>query len=182
MPNIDFDIVESPGETEVRVQAVRTEFANEVRTIVSEAVRRGAERARELAPRSDLFRNEGRRISDSIHYELPGYLPGGAGGGGEYEARFFASSDIAPHLKYVMEGTANDGAGHIFPAGGNLATASRGHHFTMSGVLAIEKEGEGVSFVRWVRGQRANSLWWEFATGVAERYVEERVHDIRTGT
>jgi hypothetical protein len=180
MPEIDFDIREYPGDTELRLQAVRTEFPREAAEIVGEAARRGAEKAREIAPRSNLFRNEGHRISDSILYELPKYLPGGFGGGGDYEARFFASDEIAPHLEYVLEGTpkGDPGEGKIFPkARGNLK-GTKGN----LGVLALQKEGEKVSFVRWVRGQHPQSGWWEVATGVAERYIEERINDILHGS
>jgi hypothetical protein len=163
MPNLDFKVTRSPAEVEVRIKAMRTKIAGEISDIVAEAARLGADEARALAPRSGIFRNEGRRISDSIQYEDSRFSAGGAGGGGSYRARFYASSTIAPQLSYVLEGTGGQG---------NIIRPTRGN------VLALQKEGEGVHFRRWVHGQDPQTAWWEAAHEVAERFVAERIHDI----
>jgi hypothetical protein len=46
------------------------------------------------------------------------YAPGGAGGGGQYEAVVSIDDDDVPHLRFVYEGT-----GIFGPAGGNIENA-----------------------------------------------------------
>lgn len=113
MPNVYFEI-KTYGEEPfagVRVRAVGEELRNELKTISRYAAHIGAEQARRSAPKSHFHRG-GPRLSEAI-VEQPEaqFMPGALGGGGFYETRFFASSNIAPHLVYVWHGSGLFGSG-----------------------------------------------------------------------
>lgn len=169
---MEFEIrPEYPGqipEVEARIQATGAEFRGMIKEVLREAAETGRKVAEAGAPRGPILeRNDGGRISDSIQISDVNYRPGGAGGGGFYTIRLFASSAIAPHLKYVFEGTADQGAAKIYPARGN--------------VLVLDKGGEGRKFVKWVHGQRAQTGWWEDAHIAVEGEIEAGVRGMNLG-
>lgn len=158
----------SGPELTARLQAVGAEFRGMIKTILEEAAEEGRRVAQAGAPRSGILRhNDGARISDSIQVTPVRFAAGGAGGGGFYEVSLSASTLIAPQLRYVLEGTANRGAGKIYPARGN--------------VLAIDKGGEGVHFRRWVHGQAPQTRWWEDAQDAVSASVEAGIESMHLG-
>lgn len=166
MGNLDFYVTPSQPDSvpqlTARIKAVSSELRDEVRAILKEAVAEGARVARIEAPRGNPGEGQrGRRISDSIVTGPIRYHPGGGGGGGYYEMSLEASSEIAPHLPFVFEGTGERGefpTGKILPAKGN--------------VMVIEKQGEGASFVRWTRGQMPQQKWWQDAHAAVEERLD----------
>lgn len=171
MGNLTFELV--PSQTAsgpqaiARIQAVNAEFRGAIKSLIEDAVAEGVRVARESAPRGEMFRHHGPTIADSIMAEPVRYHPGGAGGGGYYEASFSASSLIAPHLKFVFEGTGERGerpTGLIRPSQGN--------------VMAIQKEGEGVHFRAWARGQFPQQRWWEDAEAHADEVLAAGVRSL----
>ena len=159
--NIDFEVKERPGFIALRMHTMKDVLASEVRDMIHESVRRGAATARRLAPRGPILeRNDGRTIRDSVQEEYDPFAPGGRGGGGAYEARFYASGNIAPHLRYVLEGTKD-----VEP----ITSTTKGN------VMAMQKGGEKPVFRYEVSGQEANPYWWEAAREEAEIYLNQRI-------
>lgn len=148
-----------------RIQAVGKELRDEIRALIAEAVDEGRRVAEQEAPRGEERFHEGGRIRDAIRVSEVRYAPGGAGGGGFYEADLYASSDIAPQVRFVMEGTADEGRGLITPAHGN--------------VFPIEKEGEGIRYRSWVHGQRPQTAWWDHAREATRHYIEAGLDSIQ---
>lgn len=160
---------EYPGqiaEVSARIQAAGREFRDQIKAVLEEAAETGRKVAEAGAPRDLTFKNNGRRISDSILVDNVRYAPGGSGGGGNYEIRLYASGAIAPHLRYVFEGTGGRDR-KIYPAHGN--------------VLAIQKEGEEVSFRRWTHGQDPQTAWWEDAHYAMEDAITAGVQRMNVG-
>lgn len=133
------------------MRAVRAGVGEEIRGIIREALETGQRVAEMEAPRSGERFHEGAKIRDSIRIRIDqdSFAPGGSGGGGFYEGHLYVDSELAPQVRWVMEGTADEGAGLITPARGN--------------VFPIEKNGEGVRFRSWVHGQRPQRIWWDLA-------------------
>lgn len=172
MGNLSFQVVperNADGPRAIaRIQATGAEFRGAIKELIEEAVAEGVRYAKTHAPRGDSFHHQN-RIEDAITADPIRYHPGGAGGGGYYEASFSASSEIAPHLEFVFEGTGERGKDpHLIrPSQGNLHK-----------VMAIEKNGEPVSFVRWTRGQYPQQLWWEDAEAHTDAVLSEGVRNI----
>lgn len=144
------------GEVLIRVEANAKE---QTRHIIEHSARSAEAVMLAKVPRS----NSGNRdtIAASIR-SVSEYHPGGAGGGGFYEARVGPGEDAPGHLRYVMEGTG------LFGSGSLIRSAS-------GGVLAIEKRGEGVHFRTFSRGQRAQTQWYDDAIQAAELSMETGV-------
>lgn len=170
--NLDFNIREAGGSggrtAVVGMRAVQKDLQEFIKGLVERAAKEGQRVAEAEAPRGKSEPRDGRRIVDSIKVGHVHYSPGGLGGGGSYEVELYADGAIAPHLRYVYEGTANEGTGFIRPAKGNIA-----------GVLAIEKEGEGVHFRRWARGQKPQREWWRQGQRAAEEVIAEGIRTLR---
>lgn len=161
---------EYPGqglEITARIRAVNRSYRGLIQQILREAAEAGRKTAEIEAPRGEFGQHQGRRISDSIQVSEINYAPGGAGGGGFYEVHLYADSAIAPHLRYVFEGTAGEGVGRIYPAHGN--------------VFAIQKEGEATRFRPWVHGQRPQTAWWEHAHEAVESEIAFAVRGMNIG-
>ena len=163
---MEFEIKpEHPGqipEVTARIRSLGPELRGMIKDVLREAAEEGRKVAEARAPRGqDDWKNYGRRISDSIQVSEVRFAPGGAGGGGFYQITLYASSDIAPHLPFVFEGTADEGAGKIYPSKGN--------------VLALDKGGEGVHFRSWVHGQAPQTEWWEDAHVAVEQSINTNV-------
>lgn len=163
---MNFEIIpsrpDSIAELTVRMRALGGELRGQTRGVIAEALRIGQLTAEREAPRGPILeRNDGRKIADSINVDDANYSPGGSGGGGFYEGRLYADSTIAPHLQYVMEGTADQGRGLIRPSRGN--------------VLVFQKEGETVRFRPWVHGQRANTRWWDDAHAAVLESLDQQI-------
>jgi hypothetical protein len=91
------------------------------------------------------------------------YAPGGAGGGGQYEAVVSIDDDDVPHLRFVYEGT-----GIFGPAGGNIEAAQ-------GNVMAFGKRGEPDIFIENAEGQRPQTAWVENAAEAAEAAIAGEV-------
>jgi hypothetical protein len=168
MPNLTYSIRESGGTggrtTIIGIKAVRKEIAQQIRDALLESAKEGAAVARANAPRNkfDPDRNRGHKISDSIRVSESEYAPGGVGGGGSYKVELIADGAIAPHLRYVWQGT-----GNIRPSRGN--------------VLLIEKGGEGTQFRTKAKGQQAQTEWWEDATRALDAFLQDRIRKAGLG-
>lgn len=154
--------------TTARIRAVGAELRGLTTELLKHALEEGQRVAIREAPRAALFQgHEGQRISNSIHVSTIVYRPGGAGGGGFYEASLHADGDEAPHLLWVFQGTGERGiepTGKIGPAHGN--------------VMEIQKEGEEVRFRTFQRGQHPQQRWWEEARLRVEEVLETGVREI----
>jgi hypothetical protein len=169
--NLSWDAENVPGrtgrETVVKIRAVNEEIRSSIIETITEAVAEGESVAKAKVPHG---RGGGRghvRLSNAIKAGPVRYHPGGAGGGGFYEASLEVDASIAPQARWVMEGTgeyADLPFGRIYPARGN--------------VMVIMKQGESPSFVRWSRGQRPNTLWWEDANRRMEDSVARGIRNI----
>jgi hypothetical protein len=172
MPNLTYTIRKAgpPHDGPTAIVGIHT-FTKELREalkgVLEDALSQGHHTAVALAPRGKEDKNRGRRISDAIRTEDRPYHPGGHGGGGYYEAALIADANISPQVRYVFEGTAEEGRGNIYPAHGN--------------VLRIEKEGEGVKFRPSVRGQKPQTEWWEAAQREMENFIQDRIRTLGLG-
>jgi hypothetical protein len=94
------------------------------------------------------------------------YMPGGLGGGGNYEIHVGVDEDVAPHALYVIEGTGEHhiegGRGNIRPSNGNFMT--------------IMKEGEGMIFRSSAEGQLPQTEWFEDAQELANRIIRREIN------
>ena len=104
-------------------------------------------------------------LANSIRVGGIVYSPGGAGGGGFWEAEVSIGEGV-PYLKHVIEGTGIYGStGHmIYPANGN--------------VMRIQKEGENTRYVRYTRGQESNDLWLLKAQEAVNEVIRQAVSRI----
>lgn len=171
---MDFSVRRSPPDAIVSLRAQGDEWRKQIRGIVLEGARRGAMAARARAPRGkDGATQRGRRIVDAIRYDqrTPVAVPGGAGGGSQWQSRFWVDENIAPQIKFVWNGTRA-----IITARGNIG--QRGE-FTHRGVLKIQKEGEPIHYRNWVRGQKPQREWWYAAQRTADDYVKRTLREIQ---
>jgi hypothetical protein len=170
MGNLVFEVV--PDRTNdgpraiARIQAVGAEFRGAIKALIEEAVSEGVRVAKAEAPSGRDSRHE-IRIVDAITSTPVVYHPGGAGGGGFYEATIEASALVAPHLRWVFEGT-----GLHDPQGAHLIRPSHGN------VMGIQKEGEPTSYVRWTRGQARQQRWWEEAEQATDTVLAAGVRSL----
>ena len=107
-------------------------------------------------------------IMNQIHRDGPTWMPGGAGGGGEWKAIVGVKEGASKHPLYVEFGTGvYAGKGLIFAKGVTGLTGKR------QKVMAFKKRGEGGGkwIVRyWTRGQRGQhyfSRTWIVTNAVA---------------
>jgi hypothetical protein len=164
--NLNFEIIpdqpDSIADLEVKIQGLSGRMRTLAAEMMAQAVEAGRIVAEREAPRGPILERDSGRISDSIQIERGGLERGGVGGGSAYTIyRLYASSAIAPHLRYVMEGTADQGRGLINPSRGN--------------VLVLQKEGEIVRFRPWVHGQRANTRWWDQAHEAVQESLDSQI-------
>lgn len=161
---------EYPGQVPeliARIQATGAEARGFIKELLQESAELGRRVAESQAPRGNLFDHHGGGISDSIQISSIRYAPGGAGGGGFYEIDLYADSAIAPHLKYVFEGTADEGVGKIYPARGNVFT--------------FQKDGEERKFRPWIHGQRPQTAWWEHAHDAVDANISSGIQGMNLG-
>lgn len=95
------------------------------------------------------------------------YRPGGAGGGGFYEIEVGVNEEMAPHARYVIEGTGIYGES---PTNGIFPTNRK--------FMAFDKMGEETVFTRWTRGQRPQREWFEDAQELAQNIISRAIHGI----
>ena len=115
-------------------------------------------------------------IMNKIDRDGPVWMPGGAGGGGEWKAIVGVKEGESKHPLYVEFGTG------IYGGKGRLIFASGVHGLTgaRQGVMAFKKRGEGGGkwIVRyWVRGQRGQryfSRTWQVTNAVARSRILAR--------
>jgi hypothetical protein len=151
---MEFEIrTEGLTDFEVRVRAIGEDYRDQIIGAVKKAtVEAGTYMAAHVPFHSGaLFR--------AIEIGPVVYHPGGAGGGGFYEAHVGVNEEIAPHAIFVVEGTGIYGPQQsmIYPAKGN--------------VMVFEKGGEGSVFTKSSKGQEPRSAWFEVAQEVAEAVI-----------
>lgn len=103
-----------------------------------------------LAPRSSNY------ILEHIGREGPVWMPGGAGGGGEWKAIVGIKEGTSKHPLYVDQGTG------IY-AGQGLIWATQGPGYLTgkyAPVMTFQKEGEPRRFRYWTRGQRGQRYFY----------------------
>jgi hypothetical protein len=93
------------------------------------------------------------------------YLPGGAGGGGYYEARFGLDATQAPHAEHVIEGTG------IFGPRRNIIRT------TNDGPMRFEARGN-IVFAQSTIGQPPQTEWFEDAIELALQVLEAELYGI----
>jgi hypothetical protein len=106
----------------------------------------------------------------------PGYRPGGAGGGGFYEMRVGVDETQAPHADAVIHGTGifselNFQPG-IFPKAPNTAL-----RFPGTGNFGTPSK-DGMFYRAYVRGQEAQTAWFENAMEMATQVVESELYGL----
>lgn len=170
-------------QADIRLRAVPG-FREEVRDAVNSAVGAAWLHAFEHVP----VKTGNTRAA--IHMTpAPKYRPGGAGGGGSWEASVGVDTTLAPQAAWLLSGTGIYGpedrtikprlrapAGSIFPSMREgreiLRRSSRGK----GGVLTFQKVGEERRFRPEVTGQEAQTEWWFGALDVARAVLNERIH------
>jgi len=97
------------------------------------------------------------------------YRPGGAGGGGTYEAEVGLEESLAPHAQFVIEGTG------IY----NRDTPAKGIFTgTYNGVMRFEKDFGEVVYTPYTYGQKPQTAWFENAQELAQELMD---HVVRHG-
>ena len=153
--------VRSEGLTdfEVRFKALGEDYRESLRQVVGHAANEAGTYMAQHVP------YHSGKMYQAINVSEPKFRPGGAGGGGYYEAHVSVDRSIAPHAEYVIEGTGlydrNAPTNGIYPSNGT--------------VLAFQKDGEGTVFTAWTTGQRPQREWFEEAMRKAERIISRRI-------
>jgi hypothetical protein len=146
--------VEGVEEVSVKARAIAEGVGRQLRDIVEQTARFMAEEMRQNAPVDQGA------LRDSIDVDT-GYAPGGAGGGGTYEARVTVGEGI-PYFRYVVEGT-GEKVGH------DPIVAASGR------VMPMQYEGKTLAFGAYSTGQDPQSQWITDAQELGRRYIEARV-------
>ena len=111
-------------------------------------------------------------ILDQIDREGPVWMPGGAGGGGEWKAIVGVQEGASRHPIYAEFGTGiYAGKGLIWASG---VTGLTGRY---QGVMTFQKRGEPRRFRYWVKGQRGQHYMyrtWQITNAVARARVLAR--------
>jgi hypothetical protein len=146
--------VEGLADFDVRLRAINKEYRDQIISAVEKASQEaGAYMASHVPQHSGkLFR--------AINVEPVRYHPGGAGGGGFYEANVGVDETQAPHAIFVIEGT---GIYHREGSRGNIRPAS-------GNVMAFVDAGKEV-FAAYTKGQEPQSAWFEVAQEVADAVI-----------
>lgn len=148
--------IEGDLDAMLRVKGRADRMGREIEHLIKEAAAIGNEGLKAKVPRSG--RHDHPTISAAVRGKAE-FKPGGAGGGGYWEARVGIDEERAPsHLKYVLEGTGRHG-----PFGTRIDAGSH-HPFT------IMKEG-ALNFRMWSGGQRPNRRWLTVAQGAARAHI-----------
>lgn len=152
--------VHSEGLTDfsIRFRAIR-DFREEIIDAVNEAAKKAGTHMALHVP----FHSG--KMYRAINVGKAKFHPGGAGGGGTYEAHAGVDEAIAPHTRYVIEGTGiynrEAPTNGIYPATGN--------------VFAFQKNGEETVFAAWTRGQMPQREWFEDAQEIARNEIARKV-------
>lgn len=170
-------------------------FKRQVMEASNDAARAAWAHAKEHAP------VQSGNLRAAIHLDEAVYRPGGAGGGGGWEASVGVDTTLAPQAVWLIEGTGLYGPEHrpIMPSANRASASSRfmtrrGNQYAPRmpralrlgggiGVLTFQKHGEPRRFRPDVAGQRAQPDWWFDALDVARQILTERlaVLDIDAG-
>lgn len=118
-----------------------------------------------MVPRHNLY------LFRHVDRSGPTWMPGGAGGGGEWKAIVGIKEGESRHPLYVEFGTGiYGGRGLIFARGVNRLT---GHY---QKVMVLEKEGT-VNFRYWTRGQKPQRymyLTWGILNALSRELIAEK--------
>lgn len=121
-------------------------------------------------------------MANSVRMEDAVYRPGGAGGGGSWNVRVGIDEHQAHYAKWVIFGSGEHNTlgprSRIYPPGGGAASFF-GQKRTRGGrVFAFEKEGEGVIYTRWTKGQEPQYAWFAEAQQVARAALARNARSI----
>ena len=95
-------------------------------------------------------------IMNQINREGPTWMPGGAGGGGEWKGIVGVREGASRHPLYVEFGTGiYAGRGLIWARRGGLILTGR-----RQSVMTFQKQGEPRKFRYWIRGQRGQHYFY----------------------
>lgn len=180
---MDYEI-RSEGLTdfEIRFRALGEDYRERTRVLIGHAANEAGTYMAQHVPfhSGQMYR--------AINVSEPKFHPGGAGGGGYWQAEVGVDREIAPHAEWVIEGTGmHKTSGVKFPIHtkfgqdlGNLPPSAQ--RAVRSGgpkgkglVMAFEKEGEGTVFTHFSRGQRPQRAWFEEAMRKADRIISRRI-------
>lgn len=149
--------IEGADSAMIRVRAESSEIRDDIVEAIGRAVIAAETEMKLLAPTGETL-----KLFGSIHAGPVEFHPGGAGGGGFYEAELSVGEDV-PYTRFVVEGTGGKG-NKIYPAQGN--------------VLRIQKHGEKDSFVKWITGQDPQSDFIEIPQRIADEIISEAISRI----
>lgn len=142
---------------------------DKIETLVFRSARAGAEEMKLRVP----HRKGG--MERSIKAEFPRFHPGGAGGGGTWEASFGptrTSETVKDGWAYpsnVFQGTGLRGPRH------RLITPTTRKVMRFPGSFYGRK---GWIFVKWTKGQNPNRLWYELGHARASQYMRRNLHRV----
>lgn len=154
---MDWSIEEhGADEVVVRIQALKG-FKDKVKALVDLAAFNAGSYMKTHAPfhSGELYR------AIFIHTQT-GYRPGGAGGGGSYEAVVGIDTTQAPHAETLLTGSGiyntEEPKNGIFPASGN--------------VMVFRGAGGDKVFTAWTRGQAPQRGWYDEAMEIAAKTIQ----------
>lgn len=159
MPDFELSGIEAGDAVKFRIQAVGENVRQEIVDALNDATEYGVSIMRAEVP------YKSGDLSRSIRVSGVNYSPGGAGGGGYYEASIEIGEGI-PYLAAVVEGSGRRGPKgvDIFPAKGN--------------VMVFEKEGEKTVWTKRTKGQKAKADWIIKAQQAANAIIASRIRRI----
>ena len=139
----------------VRLRNVQDQINDNLKDWVGGASEAAANIMRAEAPRHHGL------LANSIRVQEPSYLAGGLGGGGSWVSRVDIDPFIAPHYRFVMEGTG------IYGSNGRPYT-SRGN-----GPMIFNHVGR-TWFLYSVEGQRPQREWFDDGADIANDIIQQR--------
>lgn len=175
---------EGVTDFEVRMRAVSGDYRESVRRAVDAAVRAAGQHMTEHAPQGETG-----RLRQAVTVTDAKFEPGGAGGGGSYSAHAGVASHVAPHAKWVIEGTGEHGPFGVPIRADQFGDAPlqkqrykkviKGERVRINRVFAFEKAGEGTVFATTTKGQKAQTEWFVEAQRKATRVLARRLREVK---
>jgi hypothetical protein len=165
--NFEID-VNGDVKAEVGIRAIQGR-RDKIETLIYRAARAGAEEMRQTVP------NRKGGMERSIRAEFPRFLPGGAGGGGTWQASFGPTRTA----ETVRDGWAYPT--NVFRGTGLYGPRDR--YIRPTRKRAMRFDGayygrKGWIFAKYIRGQKPNRLWYDLGVARANSYVSRNLHRV----
>lgn len=165
---------DSPMAVAIKVKGRAEYMGHAVKNLAEDAARRGAEVMRTEAPRGETG-----QLANRIDFSDADWHPGGAGGGGFWEAVAGVIDTGDDYPLYVFHGTNEEGRSlwtALERAGvGNLGQGIAGVIRPAEGnVFPIHTAG-GLIYRMWQRGQEPQQDWVLHAQEETNRFILERL-------